>query len=76
MIICEKINIDPSEKLNLAYEGSLHSSPQFLGLRYGLMLSNKSFEEQFLEYVEELKREENLPNPSKAFLDLLKMQIQ
>jgi len=51
-----------------------HFSWKFDKLR--TMLSSKSFEEQFLEYVEELKREENLPNPSKAYLDLLKMQIQ
>jgi len=51
-----------------------HFSWKFDKLR--TILACKSHEEQFLEYVEELKREENLPNPSNAYLDLLKMQIQ
>lgn len=51
-----------------------HFSWKFDKLR--TILACKPHEEQFLEYVEECKREENLPNPSKAYLDLLRMQIQ
>jgi hypothetical protein len=51
-----------------------HFSWKFDKLR--TILACKSHEEQFHEYIEECKREENLPNPSKAYLDLLKVQIQ
>jgi hypothetical protein len=51
-----------------------HFSWKFDKLR--TMLSGKTQEEQFHEYIEECKREESLPKPSKAYLDLLKLQIQ
>lgn len=51
-----------------------HFSWKFDKLR--TMLSGKTQEEQFHEYIEESKREESLPKPSKAYLDLLKLQIQ
>lgn len=44
--------------------------------RLRTMLSDKTQDDQFFEYVEEYKREMNMPKPSKSYLSLLDTQIQ